>query len=103
MKTCITCGMPLEGAHEKDFGMDTPDGPACLFDIKDGKIKDGADIFQGGVAFFMSSCTDGDEGLAQKLTRKNMKMLPYWQKHPFEQLNGEEATDAEFGAAMAKM
>lgn len=95
--------MPLEGAHEKDLGMETADGPVCKYDCKDGAIKDGADIFAGGVAFFMTSCTDGDEGLAQRLTRKNMRSLPYWQKHPFAVLDGAEATDEEFGAAMAKL
>src|SRR5512135_1957017 len=84
MKTCITCGMPLEGNHEKDFGMDTPEGPVCQFDIKDGQIKPAEEIFEGGVLFFIDAAADGDRALAERLTRKNMKALPYWQKHPFD-------------------
>lgn len=95
--------MPLEGNHEKDFGMDTPDGPVCQFDMKDGEIKPGAEIFEGGVVFFQNGVANGDRSLAERLTRKNMKSLPYWQTHPFDLLNGDEATDEEFGTAMAKL
>jgi hypothetical protein len=102
MKTCITCGMPLEGNHEKDFAMDTPDGPVCIHDSQDGKIKTGKEIFEGGVGFFLSSGVSGDRDLAERLTRKNMKALAYWQKHPFAELSGAEATNEEFAAAMAK-
>lgn len=102
MKTCMTCGMPLDGAHEKDIGMETPEGPVCVYDMKDGSIKDAADIFEGGVQFFLS-VSDGDRDLAERITRKNMKSLEHWKKNPFSLLDGAEATDAEFGAAMAKL
>jgi hypothetical protein len=101
MMTCITCGMPLEGVHANDFGMMTDDGPVCFHDSENGKIKSGAEIFKGGVNFFLS--LDGDRGLAERLTRKNMKPLAYWQKHPFAELNGPEATEKEFAAVMAKI
>lgn len=103
MKTCITCGMPLEGNHAGDIGLETPEGLVCAFDVKDGQIKDAADIFQGGVMFFLTAAADNDRDLAERLTRKNMKMLPHWQTHPFDLLNGPEATDEEFAAAMAKL
>lgn len=103
MKTCITCGMPLEGVHEKDFGMDTPKGPVCIHDSRDGQIRPVEEIFEGGVSFFVTACTDGDRSLAERLTRRNMKGLPYWQAHPFALLEGPEATDEEFRAAMAKL
>ena len=103
MKSCITCDMPLEGNHANDIGLETPEGLICKFDSVDGKVKTGEEIFEGGVAFFAESVADGDRELAAKLTRKNMKALPYWQKRPFALLAGEEATDAEFGAAMAKL
>jgi len=103
MKSCITCGMPLEGEHEKDIGFQSPDGPVCVYDSKDGKIKSGEEIFEGGVQFFLGEVADGDRALAERLTRKNMKALPYWQAHPFALLDGEEATDQEFGEAMAKL
>lgn len=95
--------MPLEGDHAGDFGMDTPDGPVCKFDIKDGQIKSPEEIFQGGVEFFANTVADGDRDLAARLTRKNMNSLPYWQAHPFAELQGEQATDEEFGTAMAKL
>jgi hypothetical protein len=103
MKFCITCGMPLEGEHEKDFGMDLPEGPVCQFDIKDGKLKSPEEIFEGGVTFFAGACADGDRGLGARLTVKNMKQLAYWQTRPFDLLNGPEATDEEYAAAVAKL
>ena len=103
MKTCIACGMPFEGAHANDIGLETAEGPVCKFDSQDGKIKNAEDIFEGGIQFFMFKATDGDRDLAERLTRKNMKSLTHWQKNPFALLDGPEATDAEFGAAMAKL
>jgi len=102
MKTCITCSMPLEGAHANDIGMEIPEGPVCKFDSKDGQIKPAQEIFEGGVAFFAKACTGGDMDLAERLTRKNMKSLPYWQSHPFADLEGPEATDRQMQDAMAK-
>lgn len=103
MKSCITCGMPLEGNHAGDIGMETPDGPVCKFDSADGKIKSGKEIFEGGVAFFAEAATGGDRDLAARLTRRNMKALPYWQAHPFAELDGPMASFAEFGEAMSKL
>lgn len=103
MKTCITCGMPFEGDHANDIGLETADGPVCKFDSEDGKIKDSKDIFEGGIQFFMSEVAENDRDLAERLTRKNMNALPYWQAHPFAELEGAQATDEEFGAAMAKL
>jgi hypothetical protein len=103
MKTCITCGMPLEGNHANDLGLETPDGPVCKYDEKDGQIKRPEDIFASGVAFFLTACAGGDHALAERLTRKNMKSLPYWQAHPFALLDGQESTDEEFQSAMAKL
>ena len=82
--------------------MDTPDGPVCKYDSEGGQIKSGDEIFEGGVAFFLP-LGDGDRQIAEKLTRRNMKGLPYWQKHPFARLDGEEATDAEWRVAMGKL
>ena len=95
--------MPFEGDHANDIGLETADGPVCKFDSADGKIKDPKEIFQGGIEFFAGAATDGDRDLAERITRKNMKSLPYWQAHPFAELEGAEATDEEFGAAMAKL
>ena len=103
MKSCITCGMPLEGDHANDIGMETAEGPVCKFDSENGEVKSASEIFKGGVAFFAEAAVGGDLELAERLTRKNMKNLPYWQTRPFEELNGPEATDEEFAAAMAKL
>ncbi len=102
-KSCITCGMPFEGAHANDIGLELPEGPVCKFDSANGKVKSGSEIFEGGVTFFAAQCTNGDRDLAARLTRKNMKELPYWQSRLFKELEGVEATDAEFGAAVAKL
>lgn len=95
--------MPFEGGHENEIGLQTADGPVCIHDVKDGAIKSAEEIFAGGVQFFMGEGADGDRALAERATRKNMKSLPYWQKHPFELLNGDEATDEEFGMVMARL
>jgi hypothetical protein len=96
--------MPFESDHANDIGLQTTDGPVCIFDTKGGAVKSGDEIFEGGIEFFAGGVAEGDRVLAERLTRKNMKSLPYWQAHPFERLmNGPEATDAEFGAAMAKL
>lgn len=103
MKSCMTCGMPFVGDHEGDVGLETAEGTVCKFDIENGTVKSSRDIFQGGVEFFAHAVTDGDRTLAERLTRTNMKALPHWQAHPFAELDGPQATEEEFGAAMAKL
>lgn len=95
--------MPLEGDHAGDVGIETADGFVCKFDIVDGAIKPAEEIFEGGVQFFMGSVTDGDRALAERLTRKNMAALPHWQANWFALLDGDQATNAEFDAAMMKL
>lgn len=102
MKSCIACGMPLEGEHAADFAYQSEEGPVCKHDSVEGKLRPPEEIFEGGVAFF-AELAGGDRALAERLTRKNMKGLPHWQAHPFALLDGEEATDDEFRAAMAKL
>lgn len=102
MKSCITCGMPFEGNHAGDVGLETADGPVCKFDSENGAVKSGEEIFEGGVNWF-ATLTDGDRDLAERLTRKNMKRLAYWKARHFPQLDGPEATDAEFGVVMSKL
>ena len=75
----------------------------CIHDSEDGEIKDTEDIFAGGVAYFVDNVTDGDFDLAERLTRRNMLSLEYWQENPFEELEGPIATEAEFKEAMAKL
>ncbi len=103
MKTCITCGMPLSEDGIHDTGLMMAEGPVCIHDSTDGKMKVPQEIFEGGVGFFLSSVTPGDRSLAERITRKNMKSLPYWQAHPFAELEGSEASDEEFAEAMKKL
>ena len=67
-----------------------------------GEIKSCDEIFEGGVHFFMGATGSSRED-AEKLVRKNMKALPYWEDKGTECLEGEIATDEEFKAALGKM
>lgn len=95
--------MPLAGDHAGDVGIETAEGVVCKFDVVDGAIKPAEDIFEGGVEFFLGEVANGDRALAERLTRKNMSALPYWQANPFALLEGEQSSDEEFGAAMMKL
>lgn len=103
MTACITCGMPFEGDHVNDVGLETSEGPICIYDVQDGNIKNPEEIFEGGVQFFLRDAVPGNRDLAERLTRKNMRSLVYWQTHPFAELSGAVATDQEFGEALAKL
>ena len=103
MKSCITCSMPFEGNHANDVGMETEWGPVCKFDSENGQMKSPEQIFAGGIHFFMLQAAPGDRNLAERLTRSNMKRLPYWQEHHFVMLEGEEATREEFASALTKI
>ena len=103
MNSCITCGMPFTGDHLNDIGLELPEGSLCKFDVANGRMKSGEEIFDGGVDFFVDEVAEGDIALATRITRKNMNSLPYWQTHPFAKLAGAEATDEEFQHAMAKL
>lgn len=95
--------MPFEGNHANDIGLETADGEVCVYDSENGAIKSAEKIFEGGGEFFYGAAANGDRELAARLTRTNMKSLPYWQEHPFAALDGEEATQEEFAAAMARL
>lgn len=94
--------MPFTDSHAGDIGFESADGPVCKFDSENGAIKSPDAIFEGGIQFF-SQYVGGDRELAARVTRKNMASLPYWQAHPFAELDGEMASDEEFGAVMAKL
>ncbi len=93
--------MPL--TDESEIGLETSYGPVCIHDSEDGEIKEAEDIFAGGVAYFVDNVTEGDFDLAERLTRRNMLSLEYWQENPFEELEGSVATEAEYAEAMAKL
>ena len=101
MKTCATCGMPL--LKKEDFAGSDENSKFCVHCVNpDGSVKSGTEIFQGGVEFFLENL-GGDRALAEKITRKNMNGLAYWQENPCEILQGEQASDEEFAAALSKL
>lgn len=94
--------MPLN--DPKEIGCEVEDGAVCVHcSTPDGKVKNCVDVFEGGVQFFMSAVPGVDRVLAEKLVRKNMNNLPYWQKNKGACLDGEVASDQEFSDAMAKL
>lgn len=102
MNSCIACGMPLENPN--DIGATLNDGSVCVHcSTIDGKVKSCEEVFEGGVQFFLEAIPSSDRVLAEKLVRKNMKALPYWQKNGTNCLDGEEANEQEFNAAMAQL
>ena len=99
MKTCIACGMPLDDPSQ--IGGKITDGAVCVHcSTPDGNVKSCEEVFEGGVQFFMGAVPNTDRALAEKLTRKNMKNLPHWQKNGCSCLDGEEASEEEFGQAL---
>lgn len=101
MKNCATCGMPLE--KKEDFALGDENSEFCAYCVNpDGSVKSGEEIFEGGVQFFLGAL-GGEKSFAEKITRKNMSSLPYWQEHPLEALRGDMATDEEFQAAMGRL
>ena len=110
MKSCVTCGMPFEGKHADDIGLEITEGPVCKFDCElapsgvEGEMamKSPEGIFEGGVGFF-SMYTSGDKALAERLCRRSMNSLPYWQVRHFAMMDGAQATDTEHSAIIAKL
>lgn len=101
MKHCEACGMPMsEPAH---FAKGDENSQFCLYCVnEDGSVKTSAEIFEGGVQYFMTQVGD-DRPLAERITRKNMNMQSYWQGKNEPILQGEQATDEEFAELMKKM
>jgi hypothetical protein len=94
--------MPLN--DPKEIGVEITDGLVCKYcAAADGKVKSCEEVFEGGVQFFMGAVADADRNLAEKLVRKNMNRLPYWQKNRGVCLDGAEASDQEFNDAMSKL
>lgn len=93
--------MPL--TKKEDFAGGDENSDFCLYCANaDGSVKSCEDIFEGGVQYFMGQ-VGGDRKMAEKITRKNMSGLPYWQGKNCEILKGETATDEEFAEALKNM
>lgn len=100
-KYCEACGMPL--IAKEDFAKGDMHAKFCVHCVdEEGNVKTCDEIFEGGVQFFLSQI-GGDRVMAEKITRKNMNMQPYWQGNDFAILKGAVATDEEFADTMKKM
>lgn len=93
--------MPL--VKKEDFAGGDENSEVCLHCVNpDGSVKSCEEIFNGGIEFFIQTLGE-DRNLAEKITRKNMTRLPYWQDKDCEILKGEIATDEEFNSVMEKL
>ena len=92
---CLACGMPL--TEPSEIGGHNEHGDICTYCVDaTGQLKSGQEIFQGGVEFFKNSLPNINQDLAERVVRRNMQSLPYWQAHPLAELEGPVATDEEF-------
>lgn len=100
-KSCDSCGMPL--VDPADFALGNTESEFCCHCVDAiGQVKSGEEIFEGGVRFFMDAIGE-DRLSAERITRKNMKMQPYWILHPFPALDGEVASDEEFHETLKRL
>ncbi|MEI6221652.1 MAG: zinc ribbon domain-containing protein [bacterium] len=98
---CKSCGMPME--KPADFGNGNLKTKTCVYCTKpDGSLKPCAEIFEGGVQFFMNA-TGSSRDLAERLTRKNMLAQHAWNGKNEACLAGTLASDEEFQEAMGKL
>lgn len=101
MKTCQACSMPLTKPEECAGGNIEAD--FCLYCTNpDGSVKSCQEIFDGGVNYFIG-VLNGDKLLAERITRKNMLSLPYWQGKDCDCFKGDVASDEEFADTMSQL
>lgn len=101
MKNCQTCGMPM--IKSEDFAAGDEKSDFCLYCVnEDGSLKTCQEIFEGGIEYFME-VLEGDIEMAEKITRKNMSDLPYWQTSTCDCLTGDKASDYDFAKTMKKL
>jgi len=94
MKQCLACSMPIEDAELCTGG--NPDAEFCIFCVDDNnEVKSCEEVFKGGIEFFMEA-TDIEKEFAERIVRKNMNSLAYWDDKKTDVLDGPEATDEEF-------
>lgn len=102
MKFCAACSMPLD--TEDVIGVETDNESFCIHCVNaDKEVKPCEEIFEGGVQFFMSLDSSVTRNFAEKLVRKNMRQLSYWQNRVDLCLSGETATDEEFQSILSKL
>lgn len=101
MNFCAACGMPLEDSNF--IGKKTGEMDFCIYCVDDqGQVLSCADIFSGGVQFFMEHVSL-DRDMAEKITRKNMCKQKYWQGKNEACLQGELASDEQFADVLEKL
>lgn len=101
MKQCITCGMPL--MKKEDFALQNINSSICIYCADENwKIKPVEQIFEWWVQFFINA-TWASRIEAEKIVRKNMNKLLYWQNKDCKILKWEEATNEEFMDALNKL
>jgi hypothetical protein len=94
--------MPLDS--DSVIGLETDKGSFCIHCVNEDKqVKSCEEIFEGGVQFFLSVDSSMARGFAEKIVRKNMRSLSYWQNKEHPCLSGEIATDEEFNSILAKL
>ena len=102
MKFCAACSMPLDS--DNVIGLETSNESFCIHCVNENKeVKSCGEIFEGGVQFFMSVDSSMTRDFAEKIVKKNMRNLPYWQEKEYPCLSGEIATDEEFSSVLAKL
>lgn len=102
MQFCAACSMPLDS--DDVIGLETDNESFCIHCVNaDKEVKPCEEIFEGGVQFFMSLDSSMTRNFAEKLVRKNMRQLSYWQNREDLCLSGETATDEEFNSIVAKL
>ncbi len=99
---CISCSMPL--GKKEEIGAIVDQGSLCIHCVHaDGTPKSCKEVFAGGVEFFLLNIPGTTQDLAERITRKNMKALPYWQGIQDDCLLGAEATDEEFATILSRL
>lgn len=87
-----------------NFGLETEGETFCIHCVtEDKKVKSCKEIFEGGVAFFMSLDSNFSRSFIEKCVRRNMLNLPYWKNENDPCLSGDVATEEEFNQVLAKL
>ncbi|MBF0363436.1 MAG: hypothetical protein HQK49_20610 [Oligoflexia bacterium] len=99
---CSACNMPLE--NTSDIGLTTKEHFFCIHCThQDKTIKTCTEIFEGGIQFFLNTMPDLNRDFAERIVRKNMNSLSYWNTRKDTCLQGPEASDEEFAEILKRL
>lgn len=88
---------------KEDYAGGDESSQFCAYCVDDnGELRSCEEIFEGGAGYF-TEALGGDRALAERVMRRNMKQLPYWQDKDCAVLEGDVASDEEFQAALGKL